>query len=195
MKRCAVVFFVALLLGPGAVAKSAPKMSNEDCLACHNDPTLTKDENGKPVSLHVDDAKFKASIHSMFGCTDCHTDIKAFPHDPTPAKPVCATLPCRPANGLRSWRPCQGGGGRQHQCREMPGLPWQRPRDPAGQRSQIESRARQHSADLRRLSWPEICDGIQRHKFRAIQLVPAKRSRQGRGGRFRQGGGVHRLPR
>ena len=66
-------------------------MSNEDCLACHNDATLTKDENGKQVSLHVDDAKFKASIHSVFGCTDCHKDIKAFPHDPTPAKPVCAT--------------------------------------------------------------------------------------------------------
>ena len=48
-------------------------MSNEECLACHNDATLTKDENGKQVSLHVDDAAFKASIHSTFGCTDCHS--------------------------------------------------------------------------------------------------------------------------
>ncbi len=91
MKRCGLVFFTALLLGAGALAKSPPKLSNEDCLACHNDATLTKDENGKPVSLHVDDAKFKASIHSVFSCTDCHKDIKAFPHDPTPAKPVCAS--------------------------------------------------------------------------------------------------------
>jgi len=68
-------------------------MSNEDCLACHNDSSLTKDENGKQVSLHVDDAKFKASIHSALGCTDCHSDIKAVPHEPTPAKPVCATCP------------------------------------------------------------------------------------------------------
>jgi len=80
-----------LLLTTVAAAKTAPKMSNADCLACHNDPSLTKDENGKPVSLHVDEAKFKGSVHSVFGCTDCHTDIKAFPHDPTPAKPVCAT--------------------------------------------------------------------------------------------------------
>ena len=64
----------------GAVAKTAPKkMSNDDCLACHSDSSLTKDENGKQVSLHVDDAKFKASIHSAFGCTDCHTDVKAVP--------------------------------------------------------------------------------------------------------------------
>jgi len=91
VKRRGLVLLVALLLCTGAVAKTTPKMSNEDCLACHNDSTLTKEENGKQVSLHVDDAKFKASIHSVFGCTDCHKDIKAFPHDPTPAKPVCAT--------------------------------------------------------------------------------------------------------
>ncbi len=91
MKRCGLVSCCLAALPRVAVAKTPPKMSNEDCLACHNDSTLTKDENGKPVSLHVDDAKFKASIHSVFGCTDCHNDIKAFPHDPTPAKPVCAT--------------------------------------------------------------------------------------------------------
>src|SRR5208283_1081340 len=78
------------LAAPKGAAKAA-KMSNDDCLACHSDPTLAKDENGKQISLHVDDAKFKGSIHSSFRCTDCHTDIKAFPHDPTPAKPVCAT--------------------------------------------------------------------------------------------------------
>jgi cytochrome b subunit of formate dehydrogenase len=66
-------------------------MTNDECLACHNDTSVTKEENGKQVSLHVDDAAFKASIHSTFGCTDCHSDIKAVPHDPTPAKPVCAS--------------------------------------------------------------------------------------------------------
>ncbi len=91
MKRCGLVFLVTLLLGAGAVAKSAPKMSNDECLACHSDVTLIKEENGKQISLHVDDAKFKASVHSVFGCTDCHKDIKAFPHDPTPVKPTCAT--------------------------------------------------------------------------------------------------------
>ncbi len=106
MKRCGLVFLAALLLSLAAAAQSSPsapkkhsaaapakaaKMSNDDCLACHSDPTLTKDENGKSVSLHVDDAKFKSSVHSIYGCTDCHTDIKAYPHDPAPVKPVCAT--------------------------------------------------------------------------------------------------------
>jgi len=91
VKRCGLVLCFALLLITVAAAKTAPKMSNEDCLSCHNDSSLKKDENGKQVSLHVDDAKFKASIHSALGCTDCHSDIKALPHEPTPAKPVCAT--------------------------------------------------------------------------------------------------------
>src|ERR1700759_5575342 len=95
VKRCGWLIALLLLLptfaGAAGKPKAAAKMSNEECLACHNDATLTKDENGKQVSLHVDDAAFKASIHSTFGCTDCHGDIKAFPHDPTPAMPKCAT--------------------------------------------------------------------------------------------------------
>lgn len=61
-------------------------------LACHNDSSLTNDVKGKLVSLYVNDVKFKASIHgSMFQCTDCHQDVKAFPHEPGPAKVSCAT--------------------------------------------------------------------------------------------------------
>ncbi len=120
MKRRGPVFLAVLLLSLAAAAQStqpaqtqgssgtpaqsaaaAPKkhsspakpakISNDECLACHNDASLTKDENGKQVSLHVDDAKFKASVHSVFGCTDCHADVKSVPHETTPAKPVCAT--------------------------------------------------------------------------------------------------------
>lgn len=97
MKRCGVLVVLVLLfsIAAGAGARSAPKhpagMSNQDCLACHNDPSLTKEDDGKQVSLQVEDAKFKVSVHNAFGCTDCHTDIKAFPHDPTPRKPVCAS--------------------------------------------------------------------------------------------------------
>lgn len=52
---------------------------------------MTKDENGKQVSLAVDEKKFGASIHGqMFQCVDCHTDVKDVPHSVTPAKPSCA---------------------------------------------------------------------------------------------------------
>ena len=89
---------LALLLSctQPAVASSKPKAeppqppSNADCLACHNDQTLSKDVQGKPVSLYVSDKHFAGSIHGMLSCTDCHDDVKALPHESTPATPSCA---------------------------------------------------------------------------------------------------------
>lgn len=91
--------FILLILGlsspqlfAGPKPKPAPKPTNEDCLACHGDSTLTHDVNGKPVSLYVNADKFKDSMHgSMFQCVDCHTDLKSSPHENTPAKVSCAT--------------------------------------------------------------------------------------------------------
>ncbi len=72
-------------------AKGA-KPSNADCLACHGDASLSKEVNGKQVSLSVNEDAFKKSIHgSMFSCTDCHTDVTSAVHERTPAKPSCAT--------------------------------------------------------------------------------------------------------
>ena len=68
------------------------KPTNDECLACHGDPTLNKEVDGKRVSLFVDPEKFKNSIHGgMFACVDCHTDLKSAPHDGAPAKVSCAT--------------------------------------------------------------------------------------------------------
>jgi formate dehydrogenase gamma subunit len=88
--------FSLLIFTLAAVAaskpKSLPKPTNDDCLACHGDQTLSHDVNGKTVSLFVDPAKFKDSIHGgMFQCVDCHADLKTSPHETTPAKVSCAT--------------------------------------------------------------------------------------------------------
>jgi cytochrome b subunit of formate dehydrogenase len=83
------MLLAAVLLLAGAAW--GQKLTNADCLACHGDNTLSKDEKGKQVSLYVDDKKFQGSVHSVFGCTDCHSDVKAVPHEATPAKPACAS--------------------------------------------------------------------------------------------------------
>ena len=85
--------FVLLLLAmPGWAADKKPKLpGNDDCLACHQDASLSHDVNGKAVSLAVDPEKFKASIHGgMFTCVDCHDDLKEAPHTTTPKKVSCA---------------------------------------------------------------------------------------------------------
>jgi cytochrome b subunit of formate dehydrogenase len=93
MTRAAAIvgcLVLTLLFTAGAVA--AQKPTNEDCLACHSDASLTHDVNGKPVSLFVDPASFKNSMHgSMFSCVDCHSDVKTSPHETSPAKVSCAT--------------------------------------------------------------------------------------------------------
>ena len=87
------LFWLALFASPAKAApapKAPPKPTNDECLACHNDSTLSKDEGGKQISLYVNDRHFKASIHSMFNCVDCHADVKSSPHEATPAKITCA---------------------------------------------------------------------------------------------------------
>src|SRR4051812_39335542 len=81
MRTAKVLVSCLLLCGAMAFAKgkpaAAPVDKSAECLACHSDASLAKDVDGKAVSLHVDEGKFKNSIHgSMFGCTDCHADIK-----------------------------------------------------------------------------------------------------------------------
>jgi cytochrome b subunit of formate dehydrogenase len=81
----------ALVGASAAWAKDKP-LTTAECLACHNDSSLTKEVSGKQVSLYVKEEAYKASMHGMmFQCVDCHKDIKAFPHEPAPAKVSCGS--------------------------------------------------------------------------------------------------------
>jgi cytochrome b subunit of formate dehydrogenase len=80
-----------LALPQRARAAGHAKPSNQDCLVCHGDASLSTERNGKTVSLAVDPEHFKGSIHgSLFTCVDCHSDLKSAPHETTPAKVSCA---------------------------------------------------------------------------------------------------------
>jgi cytochrome b subunit of formate dehydrogenase len=91
----AIVLCVGFLSAFAVAAKkdAAPAIKSAECLACHNDPGLATERDGKQIKLFVSEDKFKASIHGSmaFECTQCHTDIKAVPHDPKPAKVDCKT--------------------------------------------------------------------------------------------------------
>ena len=86
----APIVAAAFLLGVlSASAEQKPK--DKDCLGCHASPALTTQANGKTVSLYVDPAKMKHSIHGqMFACVDCHKDVKGFIHETPPKKITCA---------------------------------------------------------------------------------------------------------
>lgn len=56
--------------------------SNEDCLMCHDDPTLTSVKNGKEVSRYIPSNILTNSVHSYLECVSCHPDaaVEDFPH-------------------------------------------------------------------------------------------------------------------
>jgi cytochrome b subunit of formate dehydrogenase len=87
--RFGFVFFLLFAISHAVSAEHKPK--DADCLACHSDATLTTEVNGKQVSIYVDQAKLKHSIHGdLFACVDCHTDVKGLIHESTPKKITCA---------------------------------------------------------------------------------------------------------
>jgi cytochrome b subunit of formate dehydrogenase len=89
--RLPVTLAVLFLLAGAASSRAAQKLKDSDCLTCHGDSTLTTDENGKTVSLYVDKDKLKHSFHGrLFGCVDCHTDVKSLVHDAPPKRITCA---------------------------------------------------------------------------------------------------------
>jgi cytochrome b subunit of formate dehydrogenase len=69
-----------------AQTKASPK-PDADCFACHRQKDL-KSESGR--SVYVDETKHSAGAHSILNCTDCHTNIKEFPHPARIAKVSCA---------------------------------------------------------------------------------------------------------
>ena len=65
---------LALSLFVGAVAAHAEhKATDKDCFACHSNPAMSRQVNGRPVSLYINEEKLKHSVHGdLFTCVDCH---------------------------------------------------------------------------------------------------------------------------
>lgn len=84
------VLAVLIVFGSAISGWGKTRIKDADCLTCHGKSSLTHEENGKPVSLYVDQTKLKRSFHSrLFGCVDCHTDVKSLAHETPPRKITC----------------------------------------------------------------------------------------------------------
>jgi formate dehydrogenase gamma subunit len=81
-----------LLLLPARLLAIEDAIPDENCLECHSDKDLTKEKDGKNVSLFVDAEKLRASVHAKNHCAECHKDLtKEHPDDEKPAQKVdCA---------------------------------------------------------------------------------------------------------
>jgi cytochrome b subunit of formate dehydrogenase len=93
MKNYLIALGCTFLLGGGVLSGAEEMIANETCMECHGDKDLTKDlPDVKQVSMFVDEAKLKGSVHGKAKCAECHGDLTAeHPDDAKAAKPVnCA---------------------------------------------------------------------------------------------------------
>lgn len=62
-----------LLVGGSGEVRS---QSNEECLTCHAEPSLTMEKRGKTVPLFVEAKAFGRSAHNALECVSCHEGFK-----------------------------------------------------------------------------------------------------------------------
>src|SRR5579863_7792909 len=80
----AVLCVLLALTPPAAAQKRAPQaIPDSDCMTCHSQPDL---KSSRGTSVFVEEARHKASMHSVLSCTDCHTNIREIPHAPVAIK-------------------------------------------------------------------------------------------------------------
>lgn len=78
-----ILAFSTLILMIGISSTSAINLDKKGrfgCLACHNDKNLSKERDGKEVSLFIDQDKFVDSVHGKLACINCHTDFSFRDH-------------------------------------------------------------------------------------------------------------------
>jgi hypothetical protein len=72
-----------LLLGSAFLLLANPAARAQECLDCHSQSgTSVSFKNGDTRDVTIDKAAWDASVHGSLGvgCTDCHSDIKEYPH-------------------------------------------------------------------------------------------------------------------
>jgi cytochrome b subunit of formate dehydrogenase len=93
MANAALMFIrclgILLLLSPSLLIAQ----SRAECLACHSDQSLTKEQDGKQISIFVDESVLVKSPHKKLVCIACHTgfDPGNIPHKATIRPVNCLT--------------------------------------------------------------------------------------------------------
>jgi predicted CXXCH cytochrome family protein len=82
-----LTFLLTAFLAAPPVQAAPPQAPDvETCLSCHSDRAMVVElPSGETRPLYVDIERFRASVHgNKLGCTDCHQDMTAVPHEARP---------------------------------------------------------------------------------------------------------------
>jgi nitrate/TMAO reductase-like tetraheme cytochrome c subunit len=77
MKKIMFVLLVVFL----CFQKTAYSMDNPGCMQCHgNKDFYLRFPGVKQAGMYISGGTFSVSVHKGISCTQCHTDIKGYPH-------------------------------------------------------------------------------------------------------------------
>src|ERR1035437_562186 len=81
-KRLNPQVFILLVMMMFLGISNLSAQTNEDCLACHDDASLTSAKPGKKVSRYIPANALEHSVHKSVTCASCHKDaaVAEFPH-------------------------------------------------------------------------------------------------------------------
>jgi nitrate/TMAO reductase-like tetraheme cytochrome c subunit len=97
LKNTSLILLSAVIISAVFIAADGYKIisakSTDICLSCHEDKDLYMEKNGKKISLYVNPAMYKKSVHSIAECEDCHSGYNPdeIPHTKSPQKVECKT--------------------------------------------------------------------------------------------------------
>lgn len=76
-------------------------MSNDDCMQCHADKSITRSTGSPPTSVFVDSLELRHSVHAQVACQKCHLGIVEAPHAEKVATKTCEQCHAKQARALR----------------------------------------------------------------------------------------------
>jgi cytochrome b subunit of formate dehydrogenase len=75
-------YILTLFLLTNVLFSASYAQSNEDCMSCHSDDSMTMEKNGREVSIFVNEKVLTQSTHGKLTCISCHTGFDPYeiPH-------------------------------------------------------------------------------------------------------------------
>ena len=91
MRPIRIIYLLAV--AAALLAGGVRAQESSECLDCHEDRELTGKRSGRTISVFVDAAKLKSSIHASVVCIDCHADLagKELPHGDELKRAACGS--------------------------------------------------------------------------------------------------------
>lgn len=94
-----ILFFAVITWA--AFSGNVSAETNDECMVCHSDRTLSTTKRGKVISLYVEEKRYAGSAHGELSCVSCHENYRP---DELPHVPKAGRVDCRKCHSGEEFR-------------------------------------------------------------------------------------------